>query len=169
MAIWVFGYGSLMWDEWECAHECSRRVVADLPGFRRTFNKASIQRWGTKKSPCPTLSLLVASESSCHGIAFKFHSTKENSLRIYLQEREGRGFHLREHRVRVSEKEIVTALVPMYEGNNLVHASSAAETAEMVCRATGSAGKCIDYVKSISDKLRKGRQIFGDSSRKVIN
>lgn len=146
MAIWVFGYGSLMWDGWEIAHGCSRRVVADLRGFRRSFNKASIERWGTRGSPGPTLNLVAAPESSCRGIAFKFPATKEMALRTYLQEREGQAFPLREHKVRVSEKEIVVALVPMYEGNNLVRTSSAAETADMVCGAIGSAGRCIDYV-----------------------
>lgn len=39
--MWVFGYGSLMWDGWEQEFGCLRRCVAVLKGYRRTFNKAS--------------------------------------------------------------------------------------------------------------------------------
>ena len=55
--VWVFGYDSLMWDNWETGHGCLRHVVAVFPGFRRTFNKASVNHWGTKDKPCPTFNL----------------------------------------------------------------------------------------------------------------
>jgi cation transport regulator ChaC len=38
--MWVFGYGSLMWDHWETQFGCLRSLVADLPGYQRVFNKA---------------------------------------------------------------------------------------------------------------------------------
>jgi cation transport protein ChaC len=39
--MWVFGYGSLIWDGWENSYGCLRKCVAVLNGYRRTFNKAS--------------------------------------------------------------------------------------------------------------------------------
>jgi cation transport regulator ChaC len=55
--------------------------------------------------------------------------------------------------VRISDSEIVQALVPIYEGKSLVRARNTDELADMVCRAVGSTGRCIDYVKDIAGKL----------------
>ena len=151
--VWIFGYGSLMWDGWENTYGCTRRVVADLPDHRRVFNKASIERWGTKTSPGPTLNLVAAPHESCRGMAFEFPAANGPSVRAYLKKREGDGFPLREHKVHISCTENVQALVPMYEGNNLMRLTSVDETAGMVCRATGSGGRCINYVRGIAAKL----------------
>lgn len=151
--LWIFGYGSLMWDGWENTYGCTRRVVADLRDHRRAFNKASIERWGTKTAPGPTLNLVAAPHESCRAMAFKFSAASGPSVRAYLKEREGRGFPLREHTVHISSAERVQALIPMYEGNNVVKVASVDKAAEMVCRAVGSGGRCVDYVKGIAAKL----------------
>ena len=61
--MWIFGYGSLLWDHWERAYGCRRTVTADLAGFRREFNKASVENWGTKQCPAPTLNLVKAADA----------------------------------------------------------------------------------------------------------
>jgi cation transport regulator ChaC len=55
--MWIFGYGSLMWDGWESEFACQERAMATLSGYRRAFNKLSVANWGTKDAPCPTLKL----------------------------------------------------------------------------------------------------------------
>jgi hypothetical protein len=89
--MWVFGYGSLMWDNWETAHGCLRHVVAVLPGLRRTFNKASVDHWGTKDKPCPTLNLAAEPSASCKGVAFEFPEEKRGEVLDYLTQREASG------------------------------------------------------------------------------
>ena len=39
--VWVFGYGSLMWDNWENQFQgtCKGKVI--LKGYHRSFNKKS--------------------------------------------------------------------------------------------------------------------------------
>ena len=49
--MWVFGYGSLITDGWEVRHNCLGRHIADLAGYCRVFNKASVRNWGTKTAP----------------------------------------------------------------------------------------------------------------------
>ena len=55
--MWVFGYGSLMWDGWQTEHGCIRMVKATLRGYRRAFNKASVRNWGTRERPAPTVNI----------------------------------------------------------------------------------------------------------------
>jgi cation transport protein ChaC len=101
--MWIFGYGSLMWDGWEKAFSCNRRLTGKLHGYRRTFNKLSVKNWGTKSNPGPTLNLVVAGHGICTGIAFEFPDDQSNNLKSYLAKREGKGFAFKLHTVVVAE------------------------------------------------------------------
>lgn len=91
-----------MLDGWENSYGCTRRVVADLPGHRRVFNKASIERWGAKIAPGPTLNLVTVPYELCRGMAYQFSMANDPSVRAYLKKREGQGFPLREHTIHIS-------------------------------------------------------------------
>ncbi len=149
--MWVFGYGSLIWDGWEAPLSCSRRAIAVLVGYTRTFNKASVVRWGTKKSPCPTLNLAPEAAGSCTGMAFEFFDDREQQVLDYLRGREGKDFELERHTIRFGDDTEVQAYVPIYQGKNLIPA--AAQKAAMVKQASGTAGTGVTYVKGIVDKL----------------
>jgi len=151
--MWVFGYGSLMWDSWETQHGFTRRVVADLPGYCRVFNKASVKNWGTKSTPCPTLNLTKVVGSACKGIAFEFPDARKTEILAYLEEREGKAFPLHEMSVRLEDHTEVSAFVPLYEGRNLIEGKTLEEVAAMVAAASGTDGACVAYVKGIAEKL----------------
>jgi cation transport regulator ChaC len=80
--MWIFGYGSLMFDEWESNHGCVGRRWADLAGYRRVFNKKSVENWGSKKRPGLTLNLKDSTTSVCRGIAFEFIDDDSKSLEM---------------------------------------------------------------------------------------
>ena len=104
--MWVFGYGSLMWDSWETERGCTRRVVAELLGYCRRFNKASVRNWGTHAAPGPTLNLSKVAASICRGIAFEFPDTKKEEILSYLEARE---FAAIEQRVEQSDTRLAVA------------------------------------------------------------
>ena len=79
--MWVFGYGSLMWDGWEKAFGGIRIDQAVLNGFHRSFNKNSVKNWGTRSVPCPTLGLEPAEGDQCVGTAFEFSDDLEDLLK----------------------------------------------------------------------------------------
>lgn len=153
--MWIFGYGSLMWDRWEDALGCVRRVKAEVRGYRRAFNKASVRNWGSKDLPCPTLNLLESSSSHCYGIAFEFPDDRRDMVLSYLTSREGKDFALREIPARLDQGDEITVIVPVYEGKNLIPSNDIKHVAEMVRQSKGKDGPCIQYVKGITDELRR--------------
>jgi cation transport protein ChaC len=151
--MWVFGYGSLIWDHWETELGCLRRVHSELPGYVRSFNKASVKNWGTKTNRGPTLNLVPDIGRSCRGIAFEFPDSTRTDVLDYLAEREGKNFRLSEHRILLEGGGRTWAIVPIYFGKNLIAESSIEERARMVLAASGDNGACYDYVENIAEKL----------------
>jgi glutathione-specific gamma-glutamylcyclotransferase len=152
--MWVFGYGSLMWDGWEDDRRCLRRVTAELRGYSRAFNKLSVRNWGTRLHPGPTLNL-VASDSACLGIAFEFLETSRANIMAYLIRREGKDYRLNGQSIVLMRGEVVTALVPLYQGPNLIAPTRTPEIAAMALLAKGVSGSCADYIKGVADHLQK--------------
>jgi cation transport protein ChaC len=144
-----------MWDGWETGRGSLRRVPAELSNYRRAFSKASVRNWGTAKHPGPTLNLVRAEAKSCYGMAFEFPENRRDAILGYLTEREGRGFALRELPIRPQGETETRAVVPLYEGRNIIATDRVQDLAAMVIKAEGSDGPCTNYVKGISDELRR--------------
>jgi glutathione-specific gamma-glutamylcyclotransferase len=155
--MWIFGYGSLIWDNWEQAYGCVRKEEAKLCSFRRDFNKASAVRWGSSSQPCPTLGLEPAEDASCIGVAFEFPDQRFEEIMSYLQRREGGDFTFVEGIVRRSAGDDVRAYIPVNEkcGKTYIGDKSIAERVSMARNAEGKAGKCLDYVTNIRQELRR--------------
>ncbi|SDX63410.1 cation transport protein ChaC [Collimonas sp. OK242] len=153
--MWIFGYGSLMWDGWEQNHCCLQRVVGELPGYRRAFNKASIKNWGSKASPGPTLNIEQAEQAVCCGIAFEFPDEKADSVLAYLRQREGNGFNLKQMSITLRDGKFAKAFIAFYEGPNKIKVDSTTELANLIALASGSSGSCREYVRGIYVELSK--------------
>jgi cation transport protein ChaC len=153
--MWIFGYGSLMWDDWEKQFDGQKYDKAILKNFRRDFNKKSTSNWGTSEVPGPTLGLEYLQNSVCVGSAFEFSDEKEEVILAYLQEREGPSFELSKLEISLSDNQCVQAFVPInrhtvrtYIGNITLD-----QRAEMAKNAIGASGSCVDYVANIRSKL----------------
>lgn len=83
--LWVFGYGSLMWDP-GFAHD--RAEPARLSGYRRGFLMRSIHHRGTPEAPGLVLALDEAPGAHCDGIAFRVAAGGEDATLAALRERE---------------------------------------------------------------------------------
>lgn len=153
--MWIFGYGSLMTDGWEARYGCTQRDVAELHGYRRVFNKASIVNWGTRGSPCPTLNLEPFTGALCVGIAFEFPEARRTEVEAYLAKREGRGFMLAPLEVVVKGVGSAHALVPLYTGKNILTPETTQGLVATVQQACGTSGACSDYVIDVHNQLAK--------------
>lgn len=155
--MWVFGYGSLMWDGWEKQYGVSRCERASLPGYQRDFNKASKSNWGSATHPGPTLGLSPSRDVRCEGMAFEFPDEAREQVLEALRKREGRSFQFPEMDVELQSGERVSALVPLNGTSKATFIGnvSIAERARMAKTAQGSSGKCVAYVVGIHDKLKE--------------
>lgn len=153
--MWVFGFGSLMVDGWEKDFSCIQRVKAELKGYRRVFNKASVSNWGTRDCPCPTLNLVFEANACCIGIAFEFSEEKRREVEAYLAQREGKGFNLSVVEVVAEGSGAVEASVSLYAGKNIIRSLDMHATFKLVSYAKGSSGKCTDYVVDVYEQLKK--------------
>jgi cation transport regulator ChaC len=150
--MWVFAYGSLISDGWEKRHGCLFRCAATLSGYSRKLDKASSVSRGSHEHPAPTLRI-VASDQVCHGVAFEFSADARQSVMSYLQEREGKAFPFREKPIRLADGREVAALVPIYEGKQLISATHVGDVALMCISARGKRGDGVGYVRDIARHL----------------
>ncbi len=83
--MWVFGYGSLLWNP---GFEVAEQVVARLGGYARSFCMSSIHHRGTEEAPGLVLALDEVPGAACEGVALRAAPGTEQSTLAYLRERE---------------------------------------------------------------------------------
>lgn len=85
MTMWVFGYGSLLWNP---GFEVADSVLARLPDYHRSFCMRSIHHRGTVEAPGLVLALDEWPGASCLGLALAVREGHEDATLAYLRERE---------------------------------------------------------------------------------
>ena len=85
MTLWVFGYGSLVWNPGFATDE---KVIATLPGYHRSFCMRSVHHRGTHDDPGLVLALDEDATASCQGVALAAVQGTEDATLEYLRERE---------------------------------------------------------------------------------
>lgn len=85
MALWVFGYGSLLWNP---GFTPVRQVKARLPDYHRSFCMLSIHHRGTEDDPGLVLALDAQTGGQCTGVAFQVAEEETDTVLAQLRERE---------------------------------------------------------------------------------
>ncbi|MCV2882279.1 gamma-glutamylcyclotransferase [Actibacterium sp. XHP0104] len=83
--MWVFGYGSLMWNP---GFPVAERKIARLDGFHRSFCMRSLHHRGTHQRPGLVLALDALQHGTCQGLAFRVEPGAEEQSLSELRERE---------------------------------------------------------------------------------
>ena len=83
--LWVFGYGSLMWNP---EFPVAEQQPAMLEGYSRSFCMWSIHHRGSEENPGLVLALDVDDKARCHGIAFRIPAEQADEALKKLRERE---------------------------------------------------------------------------------
>ncbi len=147
MALWVFGYGSLMWN---AGFPVAERSLATLSGHARSFCMWSIHHRGTDAKPGLVLALDPQPQASVAGLALRAADGHEEETLEYLRERELISSAYLEARVRLSladgrEVEAVAFVVDTSHGQYCA-GLTLEEQAQIIATATGGRGPNTEYL-----------------------
>jgi cation transport protein ChaC len=157
-AVWVFGYGSLMWRP---GFDFVDRRIARLHGYHRHFCVWSHRYRGSPR--VPGLVLGLDRGGSCRGVAYRIAPERAEDVLAYLHEREMiTGIYRPSHlsmtvadddgaaRRITAQTYVVDRAHPQYAG-----ALSQAELAALVIQGVGTAGPCRDYLVNTVEQLQR--------------
>ncbi|XP_068637753.1 gamma-glutamylcyclotransferase 2-1-like [Aristolochia californica] len=87
MVLWVFGYGSLVWNP---GFEFDEKKIGFIKDYKRVFDLACIDHRGTPEKPARTCTLEASEGAICWGAAFCVNGgpEKEREAMQYLERRE---------------------------------------------------------------------------------
>jgi cation transport protein ChaC len=142
--LWVFGYGSLMWDP---GFPFGESRVALLRGYHRAFCVYSHHYRGTPAHPGLVLGLKRG--GSCRGRAFRVDRACESAVIDYLYRREMlTGVYRPAMLPAITAEGAITALAFVANPLHQQYAGSLSETAiiDRIRHARGTRGPCRDYL-----------------------
>ncbi|MCX7286060.1 MAG: gamma-glutamylcyclotransferase [Rhodobacterales bacterium] len=84
-SLWVFGYGSLIWDP---GFPVAEQSIGRVDGWHRSFCMRSIHHRGTADAPGLVLALDRADGAACTGVAFRVAPGAEAETIATLRDRE---------------------------------------------------------------------------------
>ncbi|MCZ8153455.1 MAG: gamma-glutamylcyclotransferase [Rhodobacteraceae bacterium] len=153
-ALWVFGYGSLIWDP---GFPVAERAVARLEGWHRSFCMRSIHHRGSVAAPGLVLALDRAAGAHCDGVAFRVEPGAEEATVAALRERElvSSAYLEMTLPVGLTDGREVAALAYVIDPHHVQYCGGLPleEQAQIIARATGGRGPNRDYLWSTAAHL----------------
>ncbi|MEH6644589.1 gamma-glutamylcyclotransferase [Sulfitobacter sp.] len=154
MSMWVFGYGSLLWNP---GFEVAQSVIGTLPHYARSFCMRSIHHRGTEEAPGLVLALDQQPGKACEGVALEVTAGHEDQTLIYLREREliSSAYVEKELSVQLVNGREVTALVYVIDEAHEQYCGDLAleEQAQIIARAVGGRGPNTEYLYNTAEHL----------------
>ena len=144
--LWVFGYGSLMWDP-GFDHVAAEK--AQLHGYHRAFCMYSHRHRGTAERP--GLVLALDRGGSCQGIAYRVRRNRAEEVLAYLWHREMPRYAYLPRRLKASVRgKTIACLTFIVDRTQQNYAGrlSAQEAADIIAGAVGERGRNRDYLAS---------------------
>lgn len=154
MAMWVFGYGSLLWNP---GFEVAEQVMATLPDYHRSFCMRSIHHRGTEADPGLVLALDHDEGAACAGVALRVAPGTEDATLAYLRERElvSSAYLERDLEVALQDGRFVTAVTYVIDPDHVQYCGHLPleEQAQIIARAHGGRGPNWEYLYNTSQHL----------------
>jgi cation transport regulator ChaC len=145
-AVWLFGYGSLLWRP---GFEFVRRCPARLDGWQRRFWQASDDHRGTPERPGRVVTLIPG--GVCHGAAYRITGSAAEAVLASLDHRERGGYGRRIERIALDGGGAVEGLLYFAAPRNARYRGDepVAAIARTVVGAVGPSGSNLEYLERL--------------------
>lgn len=154
MTMWVFGYGSLLWNP---GFDVATRKIATLPDYARSFCMRSIHHRGTECDPGLVLALDEVRGAECQGVALAVTEGQEAETLRYLRAREliSSAYLERNLDLRLSGGGTVRAVTYVIDPDHVQYCGSLPleEQAHIIARAVGERGPNDEYLYNTAAHL----------------
>ncbi len=150
--LWVFGYGSLIWDP---GFPVAERRIARVQGWHRSFCMRSIHHRGTPEVPGLVLALDRAEGAACDGVAFRVAPGAEAETIGMLRARELVSSAYLETTLPVQTDDgLLQALTYVIDPDHVQYCHLPLdEQARIIAHATGGRGANRDYLWATASHL----------------
>ncbi len=152
-SLWVFGYGSLIWDP---GFPVAEQRIGRVDGWHRSFCMRSIHHRGTVEAPGLVLALDRAGGATCTGVAFRVAEGAEAATVTGLRDRELISSAYLETRLRVETPAGgLEALAFVIDPDHAQYCGGLAleDQARIIAGASGGRGPNRDYLWSTAAHL----------------
>ena len=154
--IWVFGYGSLMWNP---GFVFAEKKIARLSGYHRSFCMRSIHHRGTVAHPGLVLALDKAEGAACDGLGFQVEAAQADQVLENLRERELISSAYIEIVLPIALRDgrQVQAVTYVIDADHVQYCGGLAleEQAGIIATAVGGRGPNDEYLHNTTEHLRE--------------
>jgi cation transport protein ChaC len=151
--VWLFGYGSLMWNP---AIHYSERALGRVAGWHRRY--CFWVRMGRGTPDSPGLMLALDRGGSCNGVLFRIAAAEARGELLLAWRREmfGRSYQARWVNARTASGHVVRAITFVADRTTPRYTGSLSENdiAERLAKASGEIGSCASYLIQTTESLR---------------
>ena len=151
--IWVFGYGSLIWNP---AFDYDEMRVGTLHGYHRQFCFWSKVGRGTPDAP--GMMLALDRGGSCTGVVLGVNRdrAREELTSVFMRELTGETYHARWGKVRTKKGPIeAIAFVANQAAQQYAGRRPLSEVARYIAQGCGHLGPCTDYLFNTTKHLEE--------------
>lgn len=156
MSLWVFGYGSLLWNP---GFEVDEQVPAVLSAYRRSFCMRSIHHRGTEEAPGLVLALDETPDAACDGVAMRVKTGTEEATLAYLRDRElvSSAYLEKMLSVALGDGRTVTAVTYVIDPDHVQYCGNLPleEQAQIIAAAVGGRGPNAEYLFNTHEHLHQ--------------
>ncbi|MBM2576166.1 gamma-glutamylcyclotransferase [Jannaschia sp. Os4] len=152
MDLWVFGYGSLIWNP---GIEVAETVRATLDGYHRSYCMWSIHHRGSEAEPGLVLALEPAPGAACEGVAIRAADPEPALAALRERELISSAYREEQVRLRAADGRAIEAITYVMDTSHPQYAAglSLERQAEIIAHATGGRGPNHEYLSASVEAL----------------